>query len=207
MANELNIVSDAELTFEDKEDLNTVIDKIIIQHKQNRQDINKLVFESIAALTEADIAQSELSNKGFLKRLLGNITGSNQKLQNKINSSKSVSQYASQKIIQKLAEQNLMSFELIVSVINKLNMSIIDTETRFNDIYAGLHKFFNHTRSEMIQLELRLTKLEQNVNLLYWGNNIELLMLNDTYYSALTDAGKIVCLTRDFFNPLSQIIN
>ena len=200
MTNELNVVSEEDFTVEERQGLDTAIDKIINQHKQNRQEINKLVFESIESLAEADIAQSELSNKGFFKRLLGEITGSNQKLQNKINNSNSVAQYASQQTLQKLAEQNLMSFDLITAVNNKLNASIYKTNEEFKNIYAGLNKFFEYNRGELVQIELRLNKLEQNVNLLTWQNSIEFLNLNGTPYSYLSDAGKIVCIARDFYD-------
>ena len=200
MANELNVVSEEDFTVEDREELDTAIDEIINQHKHNRQEINKLVFESVESLAEADIAQSELSNKSIFKRLLGDITGSNQKLQNKINSSKSAAQYASQQTLQKLAEQNLMSFDLITAVNNKLNASIYKTNEEFKNIYAGLNKFFEYNRGELVQIELRLNKLEQNVNLLTWQNSIEFLNLNGTPYSYLSDAGKIVCIARDFYD-------
>lgn len=200
MANELTVIETDILNVDEKSELNTNIERIIEAHKNNRQEINRLVFESVAAMTEADQAQEKLSNKGFFRRFIGGITGSNQKLQNKINSNRAVVQYAAQQTLQKLAEQNLMTFDLITAVNNKLNASIYDINTEFNRIYTGLEKFLKHSRNEIVRLETRLAKIEQNVQLLIWQNSIEYLEFNGEEYLDMDDTEKIVCLTRDFFD-------
>ena len=52
----------------------------------------------------------------------------------------------------------------------------------------------------MIQLENRVARLEQNVNLLNWQNSIEYQMLDGVEYVDLDDASKIVCMVRDFYD-------
>ncbi|WP_204966184.1 tetratricopeptide repeat protein [Megamonas hypermegale] len=200
MANELTIIETDILNVDEKSELNANIDRIIEAHKNNRQEINRLVFESVAAMTEADQAQEKLSNKGFFRRFIGGITGSNQKLQNKINSNRAVVQYAAQQTLQKLVEQNLMTFDLITAVNNKLNASIYDVNTEFNRIYTGLEKFLKHSRNEIVRLETRLARVEQNVQLLTWQNSIEYLEFDGEEYLDMDDTKKIVCLTRDFFD-------
>ena len=200
MPNELTIVDADVLTVDEKSELNSNIDSIIAAHKNNRQEINRLVFESVAAMTAADDAQSQLSSKGFFSRLWGGITGSNQALQNKINSNRAAAQYASQQTLQKLAEQNLMTFDLITAVNNKLNASIGAIGEEFTKIYDGLGKFFTHNRNEMVRMETRLAKVEQNVRLLTWQNSIEYLDFDGEEYVDMDDIKKIVCLVRDFYD-------
>ena len=200
MANELTIVETDVLDAGEKNELNANIDNIIAAHKNNRQEINRLVFESVAAMTEADAAQNKLSNKGTISRFIGGITGSNQKLQNKINSNRAAAQYAAQQTLQKLAEQNLMTFDLITAVNNKLNASLYAVNEEFSNIYTGLGKFFRHNRNEMVRLETRLAKIEQNVQLLTWQNSIEYLEFDGEEYVDMDDTKKIVCLTRDFYD-------
>lgn len=120
---ELTLVEPDVLTPEEKTELNADIDRIIEAHKANRKEINRLVFESVSAMTEADEAQKELKGKGPLARFVGSITGSNRKLREKISENRAAAQYASQLTLQKLAEQNLMSFDLLAAVNNKLNAS------------------------------------------------------------------------------------
>ena len=197
---ELTLVEPDILTPEEKTELNADIDRIIEAHKANRKEINRLVFESVAAMTEADEAGAELANKGWFARMLGDITGSNQELQDKINSSHAASQYASQQILQKLAEQNLMSFDLLTAVNNKLNASLHAVGEEFQTIYQGLGKFFKYNQNQMVKMELRMEKVERNVKLLTWQSSIEYLDYEGENYTDMNDTGKIVCLVRDFFD-------
>lgn len=199
MDNELLVVN-GNIPSEVKNELNEVVDGMLESLKNNRQDINRLVFESIAVMTEADTAQSELANKGFLKRLIGGISGDNQRLQNEINKNGAVAQYASQELLKKLGEQNLLSFDLIAAVNNKLNSSLTAVNNEITNIYDGLRKFLNYNRSELVQLESRLDNVERNVDILNWQNSIEYRALNGVEYRELDEASKLLCLAKDFYD-------
>ncbi len=200
MSNALTIFSGNELTEQERTELESSIESCIAAHQNNRQEINRLVFESVAAMTEGENYERELANKKGLRRLWGSITGSNKKLQDKINSSRATAQYAAQQTLQRLAEQNLLTFDLIAAVNNKLNASMVAVESEINNIYSVLLKFFNQSRSDIIQLENRLDKLERNVKLLNWQNSIEYQMFDGVEYAELPDVAKIVCLVRDFYD-------
>lgn len=187
------------LTTEERKDIDKQIDKIIEQHKGNSFEINRLVFDSVTALTVSEARANELADQGMVKRFWGGLTGKNQKLQSEIDNGLARAQYASQQTLQKLAEQNLMSFELITTVNNKLNSSIIEIESEINKIYGTLVTFFRQTKSDIIQIENRVERLERNVNLLNWQNSIEYQMYNGIEYNKLTNVEKIVCIVRDFY--------
>lgn len=198
--NTLNIVNESEIAEIDRREIDEHIDRVISRHRNNRYEINKLVFESVSALTVSENYSNELVSQGVLKRFWGGVTGKNRKLQSKIDNSIRAAQYASQQTLQKLAEQNMMSFELITAVNNKLNASVIEIEKEINNIYGTLVTFFKKTKSDIIQLENRVERLERNVNLLNWQNSIEYQMWDGVEYSELDDVSKIVCLTRDFYD-------
>ena len=200
MSTELNVIPSSALTEQEQADLNASIDSIIAAHKNNRQEINRLVFESVSAMTDSEGYEQELSSRKGLRRFWGAITGSNKRLQDKINSSRAAAQFAAQTTLQRLSEQNLLTFDLITAVNNKLNASMTAVEGEINQIYAALIQFFKQNRSDMIQLENRVAKLEQNVNLLNWQNSIEYQMLDGVEYVNLDDASKIVCMVRDFYD-------
>ena len=200
-SNQLAIVDGNEVfTIDEQTELEKQIDHVIAAHKNNRQEINRLVFECTSALTAADDASHELASKGFFSRLIGAITGSNKRLQDKINHNMRAAQYASQVTMQKLAEQNLMTFDLLTAVNNKLNASIDAVNEKFKEQFVILGKFILKTRGDMISLSLRMDKAEWNVKLLNWQASVEYLTLNGVEYSDLDDAGKIVCLARDFYD-------
>lgn len=200
MCTELTVIPSSALTEQEQADLNASIDSIIAAHKNNRQEINRLVFESVSAMTDSEGYEQQLSSRRGLRRLWGAITGSNKRLQDKINSSRAAAQFAAQTTLQRLSEQNLLTFDLITAVNNKLNASMTAVEGEINQIYAALIQFFKQNRSDMIQLENRVARLEQNVNLLNWQNSVEYQMLDGVEYVDLDDASKIVCMVRDFYD-------
>ena len=200
MGVELTIADSYVLTTEEQADLSKRIDALIAAHKNNRQEINRLVFESVSAMTTGEDYERQLSNKRGLRRFFGAITGSNKRLQDKINSSRAAAQYATQCTLQKLAEENLMTFDLITAVNNKLNASMTAVEGELNQVYAALLQFFKQSRSDVLQLGQRVDRLEQNVNLLNWQNSIEYQMFNVVEYMDLDDTAKIICLVRDFYD-------
>lgn len=199
MNTKLSIVEPTALTTEDRNALDANIESLISTYKNNRQEINRLVFESVSAITAGEDYAQELARKKGLRRFIGIFTGSNKKLQDKINSSRTMAQYAAQQTLQRLAEQNLMSFDLITAVNNKLNASVTAIEQEFNDVYAVLINFFKQSRSDIVQLENRVEKLERNVKLLNWQNSIEYQMFDGVEYLDLDNTSKIVCLVRDFY--------
>ena len=182
MSTELNVMPSSALTEQEQADLNASIDSIIAAHKNNRQEINRLVFESVSAMTDSEGYEQQLSSRKGLRRLWGAITGSNKRLQDKIDSSRAAAQFAAQTTLQRLSEQNLLTFDLITAVNNKLNASMTEVEGEINQIYAALIQFFKQNRSDMIQLENRVAKLEQNINLINWQNSIEYQMLDGVEY-------------------------
>lgn len=200
-SNQLAIVDGNEVfTIDEQTELEKQIDHVIAAHKNNRREINRLVFECTSALTAADNASHELASKGFFSRFIGAITGSNKRLQDKINRNMRAAQYASQVTMQKLAEQNLMTVDLLTAVNNKLNAPIDAVNEKFKEQFVILEKFILKTRGDMISLSLRMDKVEWNVKLLNWQASVESLKLNGVEYSDLDDTGKIVCLARDFYD-------
>ena len=75
MSSSLIIINENELQEADKEAINEQINSIISKHKGNRYEINKLVFESVSALTVSGNYSDELATQGVLKRFWGGITG------------------------------------------------------------------------------------------------------------------------------------
>lgn len=228
MTKELQIVQGDMFLPEEQQQLNNNITAMLASYRDNKGEINRLVYDCYNALTEGEAATNQLSSKGRFSRIIGNITGNNQALQNKINENQKAAQFAAQQVLKKMAEQQLMSFEIISSVNMKLNASLSvvgkDVENLHQDnvivgravkrleavvtnmgneldqIYTGLQKFFRHNRNELVRIETRMDKIERNVNLLTWQNSIEYQEFDGEEYIDMDDAKKLVCLVSDFYD-------
>ena len=69
--NELSVYDGNVFTTDESKNFEMELDNYISRNKSNRQEINRLVFEAVATMTEADEAQAELENKSFYKDWLG----------------------------------------------------------------------------------------------------------------------------------------
>ncbi|WP_037284398.1 DUF6273 domain-containing protein [Saccharibacillus sacchari] len=192
------------LSAEEKDNIEQSITRLIGSHRDNRAEINKLTMESVTCLAVSESRAGELAGQGFFKRLIGNLSGKNSKLRADIDRNVAYSQYAAQQTIQKLAEQNLFTFDLVTAVNNKLNVLAVETDEEINRLYAALNLFFKKTRSDMLQAEARLDKLERNVNLLHWNATIEYRMFGEREYSELNDIEKLICVTNDFYTIAAE---
>ena len=204
--NELKLIDESLITLDERNEISAEIDSVIAGCGNNRQEINRLVFAGIACLTEAEEKQTALNNKTGLQRFIGSITGTNHKLEKAIGGNLVKAQYAAQQALKKLAEQNMMSFELIATVNNKLNCQVMRIDSEIdgvkqdvNNIYRGLNGFLKTYQSQLVQTEFRLKKLEGEVELLKWAQSIEYQMLDGIPYSELDDNAKTGCLIRDFY--------
>lgn len=193
--NKLAVVDIKNLSPQEITEIDKQVDDLIERHKDNRYEINSLVFDGVAALTASKNLTQDINSQGTFKRFLKRITGENASTQDEINKNLIKSQYAIQQILQKIAEKNLMTFELIAAVNNKLNAHIINTNIKVNDIYYTMSSFLKNTRAELVK---KISGIEQKVNLLTWQNSIEYQIYNGVEYRLLDDATKIVCIIRDF---------
>ncbi|MGE6896493.1 ribosomal protein L7/L12 [Priestia flexa] len=189
-----------EIQESEKAELDQAIEQTIALHKENGAMITKLTMDSVTALTASESRSNELAQQGFLKRTWNNLTGKNQKIRSQIDADMTRVQYASKQMIQKLAEQNLLTFDLVTAVNNKLNTLVLELDEEINNIYKVLGAFFKQTRSDIVQLEARLDKVERNVELLHWNATIEYQIYNGTEYSMLPTEEKIVCISNDFLH-------
>ena len=187
MPKELTKVEVQSLSSQEQTELDGQIDSLISQHRDKAYELNNLVLESAMILTSADKRAKEKAAQSFLTRLGKNISGANNRSDNEINQDLVEAQYAAQKVLVKLAEQNLLTFELFALVNNKLN---------------DCH---NETQKKLVELKNRLLKayeslqnVEKNVELINWVLNIKYNIHNGVEYLKLPYAMKIACVVRDF---------
>lgn len=181
-----------------KTELAVCIEQKITAYRNDTKKIDELTFQCISALAEVDNAKAELSSKGFLARFVGSITGSNHKLQNKINENQTLAQYALRETLMQLQKQNVITLDLIRAVNTKLNG--LQIKLGQYDIY--LENLVDQKKQQdriLINHERRLTKTEESIDLVQWGHTIRYQSLEGIDYKDLNRCQKLACLARDFF--------
>lgn len=71
----LNLETSYDITDEEKQILDEKIDQTLSLHKENSALMNRLVMDSVTALTTSKARSEVLANQGFFQRFLGGITG------------------------------------------------------------------------------------------------------------------------------------
>ena len=181
-----------------KTELAVCIEQKITAYRNDTKKIDELTFQCISALAEVDNAKAELSSKGFLARFVGSITGSNHKLQNKINENQTLAQYALRETLMQLQKQNVMTLDLIRAVNTKLN----GLQIKLGQYGIYLENLVDQKKQQdriLINHERRLTKTEESIDLVQWGHTIQYQSLEGIDYKDLNQCQKLACLARDFF--------
>lgn len=181
-----------------KTELAVCIEQKITAYRNDTKKIDELTFQCISALAEVDNAKAELSSKGFFARFVGSITGSNHKLQNKINENQTLAQYALRETLMQLQKQNVITLDLIRAVNTKLNGLQIKLG-QYGIYLENLVDQKNQQDRILINHERRLTKTEESIDLVQWGHTIRYQSLEGIDYKDLNQYQKLACLARDFF--------
>ena len=178
---------------DDKFLINKSIENAIKIFKEDKFVINKLVFDSIELLASAEEAQRELKSKNFMQSFLGVITGSSNKLRDKISNNLIQSNYLAELTLKKLMEEHLVSLDLIYSINRKINLMRENLSGDINNLYSIIESYIELTNK-------RLNNLEANDKFLKWFLTLPDREFNGCSYIQLDNLSKLVCLARDFFD-------
>ena len=163
MPNELSIVNTQNLSAETIAKIDAQVDAFIAKHKENSVEINRIVFDGTAALVAGDNLAQNMGSHGKLKRFWRRFNGDNGRTQDTINANLIEAQYAAQKMIQKLAEQNLLTFELIAAVNNSLNAQIVEVNDKIIGIKSRLVNFATNVRDEQSNLNAQIRETNARI--------------------------------------------
>ena len=182
---------------DDKFLINKSIENAIHIFREDKFVINKLVFDSIELLASAEEAQRELKSKNFMQSFLGVITGTNNKLRDKISNNLIQSQYLAELTLKKLMEEHLVSLDLIYSINRKLNLIRENLSGDINNLYSIIESYVESTNK-------RINNLEANDKFIKWFLTLPDREFNGCNYIQLDNLSKIVCLARDFFDKTKR---
>jgi len=206
MVNTVLALSTGELVGADEaQSINLYIDDLISKHSKNSEVMNLMALEATSLATSVESRSKDLEGQGFLKRGWNTLTGKNQKVSARNSHDLAQGQYLGQQMLNKLAENNLMTFQIVMALGDKLNRVAQETneaKLEVAELNQTLANFFVDIRQK---LESKFNALERNDNLLFWK---ETMMFEPVYqgrvYSELSRVEKVVCLANDFYNHSEQ---
>lgn len=164
---ELSIVSANYLNHVDAGEVDALINEIVDSSKENMEEICELTLECTSLLCSSESRSLALSNQSVFKRLVGNFTGKNQKLQNTILHDNTNALYAAQGIINRVMHECNNNRKLMIAVNNRLSDMYIELKESQNDIAAtvlmnrqAIVSFFQKYQEEYMEQGKRIEKLE-----------------------------------------------
>jgi hypothetical protein len=201
----LALPKNAELQKDDCTRIDSFIDNIIAKHSTNSEMMNLMALEASSLSTSVESRSKDLESQGWLTRTFRELTGNNQKVSARNQRDLAKSQYLGQQMLNKLADNNLMTYQMVVAVGDKLNRVVADandTKLEVAKLNQTLSTFFSSIRQK---LEKKFTSLERNDDLLFWK---ETMMFEPIYkgkcYPELSSPEKIVCLANEFYRHSHQ---
>jgi len=194
----------------EKHALNRDIDKAIEHHKHDSAKIAIWTMQAVSLATAVESRADQIVRQSFWEGLWYAVTGANRRITAVNQYELAKAQYLSQQVLVKLAEQNLLQFELISSIESKLNVlakDMVATNQRISDEIAavnqrilGVCKILSSFFEEQQRIKSELEELRRNDDLLFWKEIIrDEKAFQGKTYKELTLPERIVCVANDFF--------
>ena len=154
-----------DLSEEEKQNIDSFIDSVYEQCKDDSKEITQLAMEASFGINAGKNRARELCRQGFFKNLLCNVTGKNRKIRGEIDRDFAVSQIACIKMIQKLAEHNKLTFEMIKNINLKLNCLVNEIDEEINQVYLQMNEFMKQVMDNFIEMSKKMERVEGKVNI------------------------------------------
>lgn len=171
MAELLNVVSSYALTNVSPNEVGALIDQMIEKSKDNAEEISELTLECTSLLTSAQNKSNALSSQGIFKRLIGEVTGRNTKLQNAIINDNTNALYAAQTVINKVMLECTNNRTLLMAVNDRVSDLYLELKENQNDVLAqvammrkGFVAFYQEFLKENEKQLRKIDKLESYQN-------------------------------------------
>ena len=168
MAEELSIISSNLLTNVSESEVNELINQMVEKSKYNMEEICELILECTTLLSSAESRSTALSNQGVFKRLIGSITGKNQKLQNAILQDNTNALYAAQGVINRVMLECTNNRKLLLAVNDRISDLYLELKENQNDIAAAvlmtrqaIVAFYKKYQEEIIAQDKRISRVEE----------------------------------------------
>ena len=168
MIDELSIIPSEVLTNVSKTEVNELINELVEKSKNNMEEICELTVECTTLLASSESKSKALSNQGVFKRLVGSITGKNQKLQSAILQDNSNALYAAQEIINRVMLECTYNRKLLLAVNDRVSDLYLELKENQNDMAAtvlmtrqAIVAFYKKYQENILAQDKRINRIEE----------------------------------------------
>lgn len=184
------------LSDREKNTVNSRLDSLIHESKNNNEVIQKLMSEAVSLATKTEARADGLKKQGLLGRLWGDLIGANHKTSANNQKDLATAQYISQQVLIKLSEQNTITLDMVEDLSSKMHYLAnkqLNTDNEVANLHAVLEQFF-------VKIRNRFDRVENKANLNFWVSSIvDHEILSDKTYSQLALPARLMCLANEFF--------
>lgn len=205
VSNKISLPIYENMECDDFQSADAFVDNLIEKHSNNSEMTNLMVLEATSLITSVESRSRHLESQSWLVRAWSEATSKNQKIAARNDLDLAKSQYIGQQLLNKLAENNLMTYQMVVALGDKVTRVVDDvnhTRLELAQINQTLATFFSGLRQN---LEQKFSALERNDELLFWK---ETMMFEAVYkgrtYAELSRPEKIICIANDFYHYSQQ---
>lgn len=170
MDKKLNLVPSYLLKNISEKEVGSLIEKMIEESKNNMEEISELTLECTSLLASAESRAVGLKNQRTFKRLIGNLTGKNQRLQNAILEDNTNALYVAQGIINRVMLECTNNRKLLLAVNDRVSDLYLELKENQNEVENSvmlvrqtLVHFYKKYQEEILKCDSRINNLENYV--------------------------------------------
>jgi len=202
------LANDALLSELDRERIHTNVDRFLAASKQDRNSVEQSVLDAIAALAPVTGRAAAMRDEGTMSRILGALTGRNQKLSADNQMALAEGQYALLRLVNAVQRQGALSLEFSCVLQNRLQAAMQQVGRqgqRHNEdlqrVYRSMAQVYGKLRDSLVQHDKRIGALERQVRLLSWLSHPNVPRYHGGRRLAdLDQTLRLVTLANDFFH-------
>lgn len=207
----MNEIMNKEVAEIDESFLAECVSNRIAENLENESAIGMYALDAFSVLTAVEARANELEDLGILSRFWSNVTGQQRKLNIHNQQDLAHAQQLAHKMLDDLYQKNAMSFELVLTLGDKVNLieqdisiskekinkNLGEVSNKIQGIYHDLNLFFDKVKDKIETLE---NEFRRNDDLLFWKETLlEHKVYKGQFYEELNDAQKIICVAKEFY--------
>ena len=208
VSTQLTIKKDNPTTIDNAVEIDGFIDDIIAKHSDNSETMNLMALEATALATAVESRSKNLEEQNWLSRSWNELTGKNHKISARNSRDLAQSQYLGQQMLVKLAEGDLITYQMVVALGDKVSRvvdDVNDTKAEVAQLNHNLANFFPKVRDRIESLEQQASSFKRNDDLLFWKDTMMFdPIYNGKTYPELNRTEKIICLANEFYHHSHQ---